>query len=127
MSDSVMRLGQSTFSQKWCPSPSGRTSGWPHAGHVDGIFHALAPLRRRSFTLPTTSGITSPARRTMTVSPTRTSLASTWISLWRVAFVMVTPETATGSSTANGVALPVRPTFTSIARRIVCCSIGGIL
>jgi hypothetical protein len=78
-------------------------------------------------TLPTTSGITSPARRTMTVSPTRTSLASTCTSLWSVALVMVTPETATGSSTAKGVALPVRPTFTSIERRTVCCSMGGIL
>ena len=122
-----MRLGQSTFSQKWWPSPSGRTSGWPHAGHAAGILHALAPFGRLSLTLPTTSGITSPARRTMTVSPTRTSLASTWISLWSVALVIVTPATATGSSTANGVALPVRPTFTSMARRIVCCSIGGIL
>ena len=84
-------------------------------------------MGRFSGTLPTTSGITSPARRTITVSPTRTSLASTWISLWRVALVIVTPATATGSSTAKGVALPVRPTLTSIARRIVCCSIGAIL
>ena len=91
MSDCAMRLGQSTFSQKWWPSPSGRTSGWPHAGHAAGIFHALAPFGRLSLTLPTTSGITSPARRTMTVSPTRTSLASTWISLWSVALVIVTP------------------------------------
>ena len=34
---------------------------------------------------PTTSGITSPALRTMTVSPGRTSLRATWSSLWRVA------------------------------------------
>ena len=27
ISDSVIRLGQSTFSQKWWASPSGRTSG----------------------------------------------------------------------------------------------------
>ena len=71
--------------------------------------------------------MTSPARRTITVSPTRTSFAWSWISLWSVALVMVTPLTATGSRTANGVTLPVRPTLTSIARSRVCSSIGGIL
>ena len=91
MSDWAMRLGQSTFSQKWWPSPSGRTSGWPQAGQAAGMAQALAPFGRCSGTLPTTSGMTSPARRTITVSPTRTSLASTWISLCSVALVIVTP------------------------------------
>ena len=44
MSDASMRLGQSTFSQKWWPSPSGRTSGWPQAGQAAGMRHALAPF-----------------------------------------------------------------------------------
>ncbi len=65
---------------------------------------------RRGGTTPTTSGMTSPARRTITVSPTRTSLRSTSSSLCRVALVTVTPPTNTGASRATGVSLPVRPT-----------------
>ena len=76
---------------------------------------------------PTTSGITSPALRTMTVSPGRTSLRATWSSLWRVASDTVEPPTNTGSSTANGVALPVRPMDTAMSLSRVVRSSGGNL
>ena len=85
------------------PRPPGARAAAPQAGQARRHAPRLGALAgARPCTLPTTSGITSPARRTMTVSPTRTSLASTWISLWSVALVIVTPATATGSSTANG-------------------------
>ena len=45
----------------------------------------LPPPPQASGRWPTTSGITSPAFRTTTVSPGRTSFARTWSSLWRVA------------------------------------------
>ena len=76
---------------------------------------------------PTTSGITSPALRTITVSPGRTSLARTWSSLWRVASETVEPPTKTGSSTAKGVAFPVRPIDTAMAFNLVVRSSGGNL
>ena len=76
---------------------------------------------------PTTSGITSPALRTTTVSPGRTSLARTWSSLWRVASETVEPPTKTGSSTAKGVAFPVRPIETAMPFNVVDRSSGGNL
>ena len=60
-------------------------------------------------TAATTSGMTSPARRTITVSPTRTSLRSISSWLCSVALVTVTPPTNTGASRATGVSAPVRP------------------
>ena len=48
----------------------------------------------------TTCGITSPARTTITSSPARMSLRTMSSSLWSVASLIVTPPTATGSSTA---------------------------
>ena len=51
---------------------------------------------RFASTGPTTSGITSPARRTITVSPSRTSLRRTSSSLCSVAYVTVTPPTEHG-------------------------------
>ncbi len=68
--------------------------------------------------------MTSPAFRTMTVSPGRTSFARTWSSLWRVANDTVEPPTKTGSSTAKGVAFPVRPMDTSIRRSRVDAFLG---
>jgi len=111
-------------------SPGRRTSGSPHEGHVVGNFHF--GLRRvgtpgPSFTGPTTSGMTSPALRTMTRSPGRTSFAATWSSLCSVAIPTVEPPTKTGSSWANGVARPVRPMETWIASSRVVRSSGGNL
>ena len=87
---------------------------------------ARARLRFAS-TGPTTSGITSPALRTMTVSPTRTSLRATSSWLCSVASPTVEPPTNTGSSCANGVARPVRPMLTMIPRSSVVFSSGGNL
>src|SRR5438128_9527067 len=116
------------FGHRHAASPSGRTSGVPQDGHFFGNLHGLEFLERLSvLTGPRTSGITSPARRTITVSPGRTSLRFTSSSLCSVAYVIVTPPTNTGSSTANGVTLPVRPVWTSIARRSAVRSSGGNL
>ena len=82
------------------------------------------PPRR---TAPTTSGMTSPALRTITRSPGRTSFAFTWSSLCSVAIDTVDPATTTGSSTAKGVTRPVRPTDTSMSSSRVVRSSGGSL
>ena len=55
--------------------------------------------------------MTSPARCTTTVSPTRTSLRAISSSLCRVALETTTPPTVTGLSLASGVSAPVRPTL----------------
>ena len=59
---------------------------------------------------PTTCGITSPARWTITSSPSRMSLRLMSSSLCSVACETVTPPTSTGSSCAHGLSAPVRPT-----------------
>ncbi len=71
--------------------------------------------------------MTSPARRTITVSPSRTSFSSTWSWLWRVAWLTLAPPTNTGSSWAHGVTRPVRPTETLILSSVVVRSSGGNL
>ena len=71
--------------------------------------------------------MTSPALRTITVSPTRTSLRRTSSSLCSVARATVEPATTTGSISATGVSLPVRPTCTAMSRRSVVFSSGGNL
>ena len=102
-------------------SPSSRTtSRAAHRAvrrHRERRMQRLAALveRPRPRSRRTTSGITSPARRTITVSPTRTSRRATWSALCSVALVTVTPATCTGASRATGVIAPVRPTCTSIA------------
>ena len=96
-------------------------------GHVEGNTQGLQFLGRFSSTGPTTSGITSPALRTITVSPGRTSFSATCSRLWRVAMETVEPLTTTGSSTANGVARPVRPIETWMSFRIVLRSSGANL
>src|SRR5712691_12014682 len=80
-----------------------RTSAAPHEGHFFGNFHGFALGGRLERTGPTTSGMTSPARRTMTVSPSRTSFRLTSSMLCRVTLLTVTPPTNTGSSLATGV------------------------
>ena len=72
-------------------------------------------------------GITSPARSTTTVSPSRTSRRSTSSALWSVARLMVAPAMRTGSRRAAGVSAPVRPTLTSMARTRVVASWAGNL
>ncbi len=103
--------------------PSGLTVCVPHAGHLaGGLGTGERFLRFWAFAVgETTRGITSPARVTITSSPSRTSLRRMSSSLWSVASFTVTPDTWTGSSTANGTMCPVRPTFhatrSSIGRR----------
>ena len=108
-------------------SPSRRTSGSPHAGQFAGNFQRASPLGRFARTGPTTSGITSPALRTITVSRGRTSLRATSSSLCSVASPTVEPPTKTGSSWAKGVARPVRPMLTKIPFSRVVFSSGGNL
>ena len=71
--------------------------------------------------------MTSPARCRITVSPTRTSLRAISSALCRVAFSTTTPPTVTGCSRATGVTAPVRPTWMSMASRIVrACWAGNL-
>src|ERR671918_361719 len=96
------RLGQ----RQYAPS---RTSFVPQDGQVLGNRQGRALFGRFDGTGPTTSGITSPARRTITVSPGRTSFRFTSSSLCNVAVVTLTPPTNTVSRLAKGVTTPVRP------------------
>ena len=73
--------GQSMEMQRKSTSPSSRMTGLPQLGHVAGMRHTAASAGRSASTGPSTSGMTSPALRTMTVSPTRTSLRCTSSSL----------------------------------------------
>ena len=115
------RLGQIVHT----PS-SGLTVGVPQAGHLAGG----SGLGRRFFGRcalavgETTWGITSPARITITSSPSRTSLRRRSSSLWSVASFTVTPETWTGSSWANGIMWPVRPTFQATRSSTVVAVLG---
>ncbi len=113
--------------QRATASSASRITAEPHSGHSAGIAKTVACAGRRSCTTRTTSGITSPARRTTTVSPTRTSLRRTSSSLCSVALVTVTPPTNTGASRATGVIAPVRPTWTSMPATTVVVSSAGNL
>ena len=127
-SDCTCCAGQlSSAEQRHTAAPSSRTTSAPQTGQLIGIDHATAPAGRASITTCTTSGITSPARRTITVSPLRTSSRATWSALCRVARVTVTPPTCTGRISAQGVTAPVRPTLTSIDSTTVVCSCAGNL
>src|SRR4030095_13701633 len=108
-------------------SSGNRTTADPHSGHFFGITKALALDGRFSVTTRTTSGMTSPARRTITVSPICTSLRRTSSSLCSVALVTVTPPTNTGFKRATGVIAPVRPTCTSMPTTSVAISSAGNL
>ena len=120
--------GQAASTQRVSASPSGRTSVLLSGhGQIVGNAHGRCRFGRIESTGPTTSGITSPALRTITVSPGRTSLAATWSWLCRVAIDTVDPPTNTGSSTANGVVRPVRPTEIWMSSSRVVRSSGGNL
>ena len=72
-----------------------------------------------------TSGITSPALRTTTLSLRQKALAR--FALCKVAFATVVPPTNTGSRRATGVMAPVRPTCTSMSSStVVACSAGNL-
>ena len=124
---STPREGHSSFGQRRTFSPSGRTSGVPQTGQSPGILNARSSPVRRETTGAITSGMTSPARRTSTQSPTRMSLRAISSSLCRVAWVTVPPDSTTASNWANGVTAPVRPTWVLMSRRRVVFSSGGNL
>ena len=114
--------------QRATASPSSRTTWEPQTGQLFNISNMPGTgCGRRSSTTDKTSGITSPARLTMTVSPMRTSLRRISSSLCNVAFVIVTPPTNTGARRATGVKAPVRPTCISIPCTIVSASSAGNL
>ena len=71
--------------------------------------------------------MTSPALRSTTVSPIEHALALDLVRLCSVAMPTVDPATTTGSSTANGVTRPVRPTLTLMSSSWSSTSSGGYL
>jgi hypothetical protein len=90
-----------------------------------------------SITTSTICGITSPARWTITVSPTRMSRprgsAAVIADALDVILVVqrgvgpTTPPTVTGASRATGVSAPVRPTWMSMPfSTVVACSAGNL-
>ena len=115
------------FGQRQSTSSSSRANVVPHAGQTTGNSNSVSAPVRRSATGPSTSGITSPALRRITMSPTSTPLRLTSSALCKVALSTVDPLTLTGSITANGVTRPVRPTFTRISSSRVVTSSGGYL
>ncbi len=70
-------------------------------------------------------GITSPARLTCTMSPTRRSFSATRSKLCSVASLTVVPPISTGSRIAYGLSAPVRPTLTPIPKRRVTAMSGA--
>ena len=115
------------FGQRQSTSSSSRARTVPHAGHAVGNSNSRSVPVRRSATGPSTSGMTSPALRRITMSPMRTPLRLISSALCKVARSTVDPLTLTGSITANGVTRPVRPTFTRISSSLVVTSSGGYL
>ena len=81
-----------------------------------------APVRLDASSTPATNGITSPARRTSTVSPILMPRARMTSWLASVARVTVVPPTNTGSSHATGAILPVLPTSQSTSASTVVFS-----
>ena len=101
MMRSVNCAGQdSTFGQRMSLSPSlAGASCVPQLGQCEGITNRRSWSSRpslRSNTGPTSSGITSPALRTTTVSPISTPLRSTSNGLCKVVLDTVEPATYTG-------------------------------
>ncbi len=108
------RAGHEAFSQRHTTSSSGLTSVLPHDGHASGMRQGCRCAGRSARTGPITLGMMSPPFSTTTMSPGRMSRRAISCSLCSVAICTVVPPSLTGSSTANGVTAPVRPTFTSI-------------
>ena len=73
------------------------------------------------------AGITSPAFTSQTWSPIRMSCRAIWSALWSVARDITDPASGTGLSSATGVRIPVRPTWTVIASTVVSARSGAYL
>ena len=104
-------LGQTIFLASPAARISRRSTGVPQTGQVAGNTVTGRSSCPSSGTRASTRGMTSPARLTITVSPTRRSRSRTKSSLCSVALVTVTPPTRTGASRATGVIAPERPTW----------------
>jgi hypothetical protein len=115
------------FGQRQSTSSSSLARAVWQDGQVSGNLNSRSPPVRRSATGPSTSGITSPALRRITMSPIRTPLRLISSALCNVARSTVEPVTLTGSITANGVTRPVRPTLTWMSSNRVVTSSGGYL
>ena len=115
------------FGQRVKTAPSSLTVGVSHDGQRSGGRGGAARSLRSTAcgAGESTCGITSPARRTMTSSPTRRSLRAMSSSLWSVASFTVTPPTWTGSRTANGWRSPNLPTFHAMSSSSVTAVVGG--
>ena len=74
ISDSSPRDGHALLGQRCITSPSGLTMSTPQSGHFAGMRNRRVPFAWGR-TGPTTCGITSPARCTITVSPCADVLA----------------------------------------------------
>ena len=119
--------GQARLGQYESAASSSRSTAAPQAGQAAGMAKTRSRPSRRLTTGATTCGITSPARCTITVSPTRMSLRWMSCSLWSEAMPTRAPPTTTGASTANGLSAPVRPTFTAMSSSFVVRCCGGNL
>ena len=91
------------------------------------MWNSFSSPVRFSGTTRSTSGMISAALLMITWSPIRMSRSLMKSSLWRVARLMVLPESRTGRSTAVGVSTPVRPTWiTMSSSRVSACSGGNL-
>jgi len=113
--------------QRATASPSRRSTKLPHTGQLCGNTMSVAVSGRLSGTMATICGITSPARRMITVSPTLMPKRAISLALCSVAFDTVTPPTNTGFKRATGVTAPVRPTWKSTPSSRVISSCAGNL
>ncbi|MNJ42579.1 hypothetical protein D3C77_375510 [compost metagenome] len=104
-----------------------RSTCEPQTGHCVGMCTGRASSGRRSVTTCITCGMTSPARRMITVSPIISPRRATSSMLCNVALDTVTPATFTGLSRATGVTAPVRPTWNSTSSTSVSSSMAGNL
>ena len=107
------------------PRPAGARHGCRRPGRCRGRRRAWLSAGRFSSTTETICGMTSPARCSTTVSPTRTSLRAISSSLCSVACCTMTPPTLTGCITARGVSAPVRPTWISMPQQRGGRLLGG--
>ena len=102
-------------------------TGPPQMGHAVGIAKALSAPVRFSTMTESIAGMTSPALTSQTWSPMRTSCRAIWSALCSVARAIVEPASGVGRSSATGVRMPVRPTWTVIASTTVSARSGSYL
>ena len=117
--------GHSGLTQRRAVSSCKCTTGAPQLGQVVGMAKGLLPGRRAD--TPMTSGMMSPALRTLMVSPMPTPKFAIISPLCRLARETLVPARKIGSNTAVGVSTPVRPTVTSILRTTLSLTSGGYL